>query len=446
MARADIAKRLRPTKRSWGLLVAGALLLVGAYLLGRVELLALGGFFVALPLGTWLLRALFKPRLRLERTVFPHTLAVGDRIRVVNEIENLSIVALEPVTYVDLTPGASVSSVGGVLQSIASRLHRNERKRRRRIAYTLDSMRRGVHRMGPLFLENVDGLGLTRRVLRVGESHEVEVWPRVHEISALDVPSTRTGGETEAGLAAAGDSDDVLTREYRRGDAMRRVHWRATARHGELQVRQEEHHAEVSSLVVLDTTRSPVERATPAPATIFDLMDTPERADGAVVDPVFEHAVSVAASVVVRLHELGYETELFETKRFLDDAEHPRQGGLRVAAEESLETLMRHLMVTQPDEHARTPARDSALDDLVARARRLHRVPLVVIHRALDGVELDAVRGLATIGTPAIAVLVAEREVPEALQESFSRAGWDVVVMTTDGGDPWASAARTVAA
>src|SRR5690606_41086826 len=58
-------------------------------------------------------------------------------------------------------------------------------------------------------------------------------------------------GEVEAGLAAAGDSDDVLTREYRRGDAMRRVHWRATARAGDLRVRQEEHHAEVSSLVIL---------------------------------------------------------------------------------------------------------------------------------------------------------------------------------------------------
>lgn len=442
----DIAKRLRPTRRAWALMAAGVVLLVAAYLFGRAEFVALGAFLLALPLGTLLLRALFRPRLEVDRQVFPHTIAVGDRMRVVAELRNRSLVALEPATYVDLTPGAAVPSIGGVLPSIGSRLRRAERKRRRRVAYTLTTMRRGVHDIGPLFLENVDGLGLTRRVIRVGEPQAVEVWPRIHEISALDVPATRQGGEIEAGIAASGEADDVLTRDYRRGDAMRRVHWRATARTGDLRVRQEEHHAEVSSLVVLDTSPSPLDDEPDAPMTIFDVMDAPEQVRAARVDPVFEHAVSVAASVVWRLHELGYETEYFETTAFADGGDDARLGGLRVASEDSLGPLMHHLMRAQPNAFAGASARASAVGELLHRAARLGRAPVVYVHRALEGDELEAVRDLARIGTPAIAVLVSERTVPVEVQQAFARAGWEVVVMSTASGDPWATASRTVMA
>lgn len=451
-ASTGIAKRLRPTRRSWVLLITGALMLVAAYLFGRAELIILGAFLVALPVGTYLLRALWKPRLEIDRQIFPHTIASGDRVRVVAEVRNRSLIAMEPATYVDLTPGAGVPSVGGVLPSIGSRLRRNENKRRRRVAYTLTTMRRGVHAIGPLFLENIDGLGLTRRVVQVGDAQQVEVWPRLHEISSLDVPATRQGGEIEAGIAASGDSDDVLTRDYRRGDAMRRVHWRATARTGDLRVRQEEHHAEVSSLVILDTTRSTVEDESPEPLTIFDIMDAPEQVRGAIVDPVFEHAVSVAASVVWRLHELGYETELYETVKFSDGEDDPRLGGTRIASEESASGLMRHLMLTQPNGYGNTPERASAVGELVHRAARIGRAPMVFIHRALDGAELEAIRDLAALGTPAIAVLVSDRRVDAAdspalaVQRDFSRAGWETVLMSTANGDAWATASRTVIA
>ena len=43
-----------------------------------------------------------------------------------------------------------------------------------------------------------------------------------------------------------------MTREYRHGDPMRRVHWAATARHGSLMVRQEESVTTPEATIILD--------------------------------------------------------------------------------------------------------------------------------------------------------------------------------------------------
>ena len=47
-----------------------------------------------------------------------------------------------------------------------------------------------------------------------------------------------------------------MTREYRHGDPMRRVHWAATARHGQLMVRQEESVTTPEATIVLDSRLS----------------------------------------------------------------------------------------------------------------------------------------------------------------------------------------------
>ena len=60
--------------------------------------------------------------------------------------------------------------------------------------------------------------------------------------------------ETAHARAQAADGEDFLTlREYEVGDDLRRVHWRSTARVGDLMIRQDEAQWRARAIVVLDT-------------------------------------------------------------------------------------------------------------------------------------------------------------------------------------------------
>ncbi|MEJ1229582.1 MAG: DUF58 domain-containing protein [Galbitalea sp.] len=85
-----------------------------------------------------------------------------------------------------------------------------------------------------------------------------------------------------------------MTREYRTGDALRRVHWRASARHGELMVRQEEQRSYPEARIILDT------RTDGYGGTIssFEFHDSGFT--------WFEWAITMVASIGVHLHPLGF--------------------------------------------------------------------------------------------------------------------------------------------
>ncbi|WP_083523021.1 DUF58 domain-containing protein [Pseudoclavibacter albus] len=437
MTTRTMARRLRPTRRAWGLLVVGLMSVLIAYLIGRQMLLLVGLFLIGLPLLALALRAVFRPKIELERTVFPRTIAVGDRLRVVEELQNRAFISLEPVSYFDLTPGARRSAVGGVLPSIAGRWHPNANKRRRRIAFSLDSLRRGVHDVGPLYLDNVDALGLTRRVIEIGEPVTVQVWPRLHPLDELELPAIRSGGEVETGIALAGDSDDVLTREYRHGDPMRRIHWRATARSGELRVRQEEHHAEVSSIVILDTAPNPEAPARVEDATLFDIMDAAGDDSQAPIDHALEQAVSIAASLVAHLHARGYETELLHTHEW--ETEREGSASFRTAAEDPIEPVMHHFMGVQPADAA--SGAEPLLDEIQSRAARIGKAPVFVVHRAMDAEHTAQLSRLGAQATPGVLILVAEGPISLPLQP-FLDEGWEVLLVHARARNPWASMTR----
>ena len=108
----------------------------------------------------------------------------------------------------------------------------------------------------------------------------------------MPLPSVRLGGEwagsgesTARSVATSGE-DDAATRDYRRGDDLRRIHWRSTARRGELMVRREEQPWQSRAVLLLDT-RAGIHHGDGPTASL-------------------EWAISAAASIGVHLSRSGF--------------------------------------------------------------------------------------------------------------------------------------------
>jgi uncharacterized protein (DUF58 family) len=101
----------------------------------------------------------------------------------------------------------------------------------------------------------VDPFGLVLRTAAGSDTASLLVVPRVRPLrgSGALAGAGGSGGEGSRRSIAVHGEDDVSTREYRYGDDLRLVHWRATARTGELMVRLEERPWRAAACLFVDT-------------------------------------------------------------------------------------------------------------------------------------------------------------------------------------------------
>ena len=114
----------------------------------------------------------------------------------------------------------------------------------------LGTLRRGVVRTSGFVQESGDPLGLFASRRALPDRELALVYPRYASLGAL-----RRQREVEAALAAprAGSGNEIFgVREYQRGDPLRRIHWRTSARRGELVVREFEPPGQRTLTVLLD--------------------------------------------------------------------------------------------------------------------------------------------------------------------------------------------------
>ncbi len=123
---------------------------------------------------------------------------------------------------------------------------------RQELCYTLHGTRRGYYRIGPLYVDLGDVLGVMRRQLR-GPATYVTVYPRIVPLQRLGLPSTTPLGDVRARQPLYEDPARVAgMRDYLRGDSVRRINWKASAAAGRLQVRLYEPAISVESVIFLD--------------------------------------------------------------------------------------------------------------------------------------------------------------------------------------------------
>jgi uncharacterized protein (DUF58 family) len=138
--------------------------------------------------------------------------------------------------------------------------------------------RRGMYAVGPVEVTTGDPFGLFRHRRRFGRARNVLVYPRAVELPAFYVPPANLPGEGRFRRATHYVTPNASgVRPYEFGDSFNRIHWRSTARTGELMVKIFELDPASDIWLVLDLQRGV------------------HTGDGD--DSTEEYAVSIAASV-----------------------------------------------------------------------------------------------------------------------------------------------------
>ncbi|MEW5094389.1 DUF58 domain-containing protein [Clavibacter michiganensis] len=428
MRRIGIEAVPHPTLRGIALLAAGVAAFAGAFIAGRREFVFIGVALLALPLlaAVWLVIA--RVRLHVERSFTSAVAESGTATTVTVSVANAGTMPTPRSWVLDLVPGSDGATPPAELPSMRG-LARGSRRSSARpvLRYDLTPERRGIHEVGPLAVEEHDPFRLMGLRHVAGGTSRLVVTPRLTDLEADPGGQVSSEGESErVQRRADGGEDDLGTREYRAGDPLRRVHWRATARHGELMVRQEEQRSSPRSLVLLDT------RAAGFPQHADD--------DGES-DRAFERAVAFAASVGVHLQRGGYAVHLIETAAG-SDRQAPASARPGDAAAEG--DLLLHLAGVRPA--ASDPERDGVQEALADLRRSRRAVP---IHAVLGHLDEDEARRLAGFGAacrPAVAFLahsgrVDGRDDGEATR-ILRESGWRTVVLDegTRPAEAWSAA------
>lgn len=121
------------------------------------------------------------------------------------------------------------------------------------LKYQLTCPRRGYHRIGPLLMESGDLFGLQKR-FRTGERQDyVSVLPTVAYIDTFNIASKRPQGPVRVRNKVYEDPTRINSiREYVPGDPINTIHWKATARTGQLHVKTHEPAAVSGGTLFLD--------------------------------------------------------------------------------------------------------------------------------------------------------------------------------------------------
>ena len=268
------------TTRGRCLLAAGLALALCAVLLGQRDLLRAAVFLVALPLMAVVIVARTRYRLSCSRLLDPPRVEAGLTSTVRLRLDNVSRLPSGVLLMEDALPYV----LGGRPRFVLDRVEPNGI---REVSYPVRADVRGRYRVGPLSVRLTDPFGLVELTRSFASVDDLVVTPAVYPLPAVQLGGDWAGGgEAAARSVAVSGSDDAATREYRHGDDLRKVHWRSTARVGELMVRREEQPYQSRATLLLDSR------------TVAHRGDGPGSS--------FEWAVSAVASVAVALTRSGF--------------------------------------------------------------------------------------------------------------------------------------------
>lgn len=415
------------SSRGWGLLGAGVLSLLAAQILGRRDLLALALLLLVLPLLSLAGTRVLKPRFRVYREFNPSPVETSATTTV-----RLAVARTGPGNGLALMEEQLPSRFG---QSPVFRFPaRTAVAGTSRYEYQLRSAKRGQFLIGPVTAEFSDPFGLSVHRHAIDAGDVLTVTPAAVELPATGLAGARGhDGVTATRIRANPSDDDVMTREYRHGDPMRRVHWAATARHGSLMVRQEESVTTPEATIILDQRFQ-------AYAQGAGYVSGGAAADGheLVTSDAFEWAVTAAMSISTHLGERNYALRCLDPAgdpAFLNSPSAPEPEADEYAGTGGLQSIAESLaaIALSGPRHGAADAGPQPFDDRLMDKLSAHRLrgPILAILGRLSPAEARALAPAAGFGANAFALLVTDRAADTGpVLEILRRGGWRAVAVS----------------
>ncbi len=268
-------------------------------------------------------------RMEYTRTLSPRRAFIGEEVELQTRIVNRKLLPLAWLELEDETP-SDVAFVGEDLPAS----HKPQRRLLRSLlslrwyesvtrTYRVRCLKRGLHAFGPATLRSGDVFGFFDMERPAGHEDYLLVYPRVLPLERQSLPTRFLFGETRLQRSIIEDPLRLAgVRDYAAGDSLRRVHWRATARVGRMQVKQFEASTDLDLVLFLNI-------ATMDPEWLGALPD------------VLESAVTVTASLATYALDKGFRVGLYANTNLIRSdqqvkVEPSREPGQRMRVLETL--------------------------------------------------------------------------------------------------------------
>ena len=313
---------------------------------------------------------------------------VGDKLRVTYTLRNGSRIAklwLEihnPTTLPGGLPGRAITLAG-----------RSERSWLIRIPLA----RRGHFRIEPLHIRTGDPFGFFEASATVGQGVSVVVYPRLEPLPRWRLPAAAIEGSKVLPVRTLQTTPLATTvRPYAPGDSMNRIHWKSTARHGEIQVKEFDLEQTADAWIVLDLQRG---------------IQT-GKGDESTVEAAVRAAASIADKAIAENRSVGMTVNVGRTA-FLPPDRGSRQ----------------HLKIMQLLASVEADGSAPLVETLIATVGRLRRGMIAVI--ITPSLDPSWVRPLASLRTRGVACVILALDAA-----AYERAAHPIPIFTVEGGPP----------
>jgi uncharacterized protein (DUF58 family) len=348
------------------LILIAAILLVAAFSTGLEFLFYLVYLAIIVIGGSYIITRLGLSDLEAGYAVSQLNGHVGDRIRVTYTLRNTSRV---PKPWLEVHNPTTLP--GGLPGRAIPLGPRGERSWLVRVPL----VRRGHFRIEPLQIRTGDPFGFFEASASVGQGVAVVVYPRVERIPLWRLPAAYLEGTNASPERTLQTTPLAMTvRPWAPGDSFNRIHWKATARHGEIQVKEFELEQTADAWIILDLERS---------------IQT-GRGDESTVEAAVRVAAAVADKAILDNRAVGMTVNAHRTALI------PADRGSR-----------QHLKIMQLLAAVEGDGSTPLVETLVATAGRLRRgMTAIVITSSTDQTWIRPIASLRTRGIATVVVTV----------------------------------------